>query len=97
MQIITLYKYTRADGGITVSPKKPEFEVECTEMYRLVADEGKALTKDGVETTICTDVESTEGWYEVKVNEEGEIVEEDQATEEDYISALEELGVNFDA
>lgn len=63
MQIITLYQYEREDGGVTVSPIKPD--VEYTEMYRLVADEGKALTKDGVNTTPCTDVESVEGWYEV--------------------------------
>ena len=86
MQTITLYKYVRADGGITVSPKKPE--CEYTEMYRLVADEGMALTKDGVNTTSCVDVESTDGWYEVDA-------EEDEATEEDYIGALEDLGVTF--
>jgi hypothetical protein len=63
MQIIKLYKYTRADGGTTISPNKPD--VEYTEMYRLVADEGKALTKDGEEYTPCVDVETEEGWYEV--------------------------------
>ena len=94
MQTIPLYKYARADGGVIVSPVKPD--CEYTEMYRLIADEGKALTKDGVNTTACTDVESTEGWYEVEVTEEGETIENDQATEGDYISALEELGVNFD-
>lgn len=69
MQIITLYKYNRADGGVTVSPVKPEGEY--TEMYRLVADEGKALTKDGENLTTCVDADSTEGWYEVdEPNEE---------------------------
>lgn len=68
MQIINLYKYQRPDGGVTVSPVQPEGEY--TLMYRLVADEGKLLTKDGNEFTICTDVESIEGWYEVDAPDE---------------------------
>lgn len=63
MQIITLYKYQRADGGVSVSPVKPEGEY--TEMYRLVADEGKALTKDGENLTTCVDTDTADGWYEV--------------------------------
>lgn len=61
MQIIALYRYTRPDGGISVSPIKPN--VEYTEMVRLIADEGKTLT-DGTNTTTCIDVSSTEGWTE---------------------------------
>ena len=68
MKIITLYRYERGNGGVTVSPIKPD--VDYTEMYRLVADEGKALTKDGVNATTCIDVESAEGWYEVDAPEE---------------------------
>lgn len=64
MQTITLYRYTRPDGGISVSPIKPN--VEYTEMVRLVADEGKALT-DGTNTTTCTDVSSAEGWTEIDI------------------------------
>ena len=62
MQTITLYRYTRPDGGISVSPIKPN--VEYTEMVRLIADEGKALT-DGTNTTTCIDVSSIEGWTEI--------------------------------
>ena len=62
MQTIALYRYTRPDGGISVSPIKPN--VEYTEMVRLIADEGKALT-DGTNTTTCTDVSSAEGWTEI--------------------------------
>lgn len=62
MQTIKLYKYTRADGGVTVSPIKPD--TEYTEMYRLVADEGKALV-NGKITTICIDVKSIDGWTEI--------------------------------
>ena len=68
MQIITLYRYTRPNGGITVSPVKPENE-ECTEMYRLVADDGKALAKGDIITS-CTDVYTTEGWTEIDAPEE---------------------------
>ena len=88
MQIINLYKYERVGGGVTVSPVKPE-NTEYTEMYRLVADEGKVLTKDGVNLTACADVESIDSWYEVD-NPDNE------ATEQDYQEALESLGVNFD-
>ena len=63
MQIINLYKYEREGGGVTVSPVKPE--CEYTEMFRLVADEGKMLTQDGENLTACADVESIERWYEV--------------------------------
>lgn len=73
MQRITLYKYTRADGGTTVSPVKPD--CEYTEMVRLVADEGKALT-NGETVTACVDTDSTEGWTEIDAPEETETTEE---------------------
>ena len=66
MQTIALYKYRREDGGVTVSPIKPD--VEYTEMYRLVADEGKVLT-NGETLTTCADVESADGWSEIDVPE----------------------------
>ena len=87
MQIIDLYKYTRPDGGVTVSPVRPEGEY--APMYRLVADEGMALTKDGENLTSCADVESVEGWYEVEAAE-------GEATEQDYLDALNTLGVKTD-
>lgn len=64
MKTIKLYKYVRADGGTTISPIKPEAEVEYTEMSRLVADEGKLLT-NGDYLTSCIDVYSSEGWDEI--------------------------------
>lgn len=63
MQTIIIYRYSREDGGITTSPVKPD--VEYTEMFRLVADDGKALTQDGEKFTSCADVASVDGWYEV--------------------------------
>lgn len=71
MQIIPLYKYERPEGGVTISPVKPE-NTPFTGEVRLVADEGKALTKDGVLLTSCVDVETAEGWYEVDNPEEKE-------------------------
>ena len=68
MQTIALYKYTREDGGVTVSPVKPD--CDYTEMYRLVADEGKVLIKEGLDGRFsCADTLTTEGWEEV--DEEG--------------------------
>ncbi len=63
MKIITLYRYKRADGGINVSPIKPDSR--HTSAYRLIADEGKALFKDGCEPVACIDVDSTDGWCEI--------------------------------
>lgn len=63
MQAIKLYRYNRADGGVTISPVKPDGEY--TEMVRLVADEGKVLTQDGESFTTCIDTDTADGWYEV--------------------------------
>lgn len=79
MQTITLYKYERGNGGVTVSPIQPD--AEYTVMYRLVADDGKMLVNGDVITS-CIDVESTDGWTET-----------DEATEADYQAALAEFGV----
>jgi hypothetical protein len=87
MQIIQLYRYEREGGGVTVSPNEPD--LPYTTLYRLIADEGKVLTKDGQSFTVCADVEDAEGWHEVQD-------ETMNATEDDYIEALEDLGVAFD-
>lgn len=63
MQIIPLYRYNRPDGGVTVSPVKPEGEY--TELFRLIADEGMMLT-DGENFTGCTDTDSLDKWSEVE-------------------------------
>lgn len=62
MQKITLYKFTRKDGGKTVTPVKPEGEY--TELVRLIADEGKALT-NAETVTPCIDTDTAEGWWEI--------------------------------
>ena len=63
MQNITIYRYLRESGGVTVSPEKPD--CEYTEMHRLIADDNKLLT-NGEITTCCIDVESADGWYEIE-------------------------------
>ena len=61
MQTIPLYRYTRPDGGVTVSTVKPD--VDYTELFRIVADEGFVLT-DGTNYTSCTDTDNPGAWSE---------------------------------
>lgn len=58
MQEIPIYRHVRSDGGVTVSPTKPEGDY--TEMVRLVADEGKVLRLPDGTTTSCIDVDKAE-------------------------------------
>lgn len=62
MQTIPLYRYTRPDGGVTVSTVKPD--TDYTGLSRLVADEGYALT-DGVNFTSCIDTDNPAAWSEI--------------------------------
>jgi hypothetical protein len=64
MEIKKLYKYKRKLGGVSVSPIKPN--AEYTEAYRIIADEGKAITLNGVDLFGCVDVDTVDGWYEVE-------------------------------
>lgn len=64
MQIINLYKYQRADGGSTVSPMKPD--LPYSDMYRIIASEGMLVTHNGVDAYPAIDVDSADGWYEIK-------------------------------
>lgn len=67
MPIITLYRYERDGGGITVSPVKPDKHYDL--LYRLVADEGKVLV-NGDTMAVCIDVETAYGWDEIPIPEE---------------------------
>ncbi len=61
-----LYRIHRPDGGVTVSINPPTNTEEKIEtLFRLIADDGKLLTKDGINTTPCIDVDITDGWYEI--------------------------------
>lgn len=62
MQKITLYRYIRPDGGVTVSPVKPD--AKYTVLYRLIADDGMELT-DGVTKTTCVDTDNPDAWTEI--------------------------------
>lgn len=76
MQTIPLYRYTRPNGGISNSPMKPD-TTDYTVKYRLIADDGKALT-DGTIVTGCVDVDSPNSWTEIdapEVHEQGEVTE----------------------
>ena len=63
MVIKDLFKYTRPDGGIDESPVQPAVEYEP--MYRVIADEDKLVTCDGVNLYTCIDAATADGWYEV--------------------------------
>lgn len=84
MQTIPLYRYTRPDGGVTVSTVKPDGDY--TELTRLVADDGYTLT-DGASYTSCTDTDDPALWAEIPGAD-------DEATESDYQDALREMVVN---
>lgn len=89
MQVKTLYRITRPDGGTTVTPNKPT-DAPYTETYRLIADEGMVLT-DGVNTYGCIDTNDTSKFTEIEDNSE----DFQGATEQDYQEALTEMGVNL--
>ena len=61
MNVITLYRVHRADGGITTTPVEPE-EYEST-LFRIVSDDGMELVKGDVRVS-CIDTESLDGWVE---------------------------------
>ena len=67
MQKITLYRYNRPYGGVTLSPQMPD--CDYTELVRQIADEGKILVKGDIQT-ICADVDTDEGWEEIDAPEE---------------------------
>lgn len=63
MVIKNLYKFN-TDNGTTFSLALPEDITEYTLMYRLVADEGKILTKDNNKFYSCIDVTQEQYWNE---------------------------------
>ena len=64
MQTITLYRYTRPDGGVTVSQEQPDEGTAYELRYCLIADEGHSLT-NGEVFTQCTDTATPDAWQEV--------------------------------
>ena len=91
MKKITLYRVTRSDAGIDITPNKPNSD-NYTETYRLIADEGKVLT-DGRNYYGCIDTDEPDKFTEV--NEFNETSSDpDEATTEDLYEALAKLGVS---
>lgn len=63
MIIKPLYRFKRADGGITDSLTKPAGEY--TERVRIIAGDGKLVTKDGENLYSVIDADGAYGFYEV--------------------------------
>ena len=93
MIIMNTYKYYEDERHYCVSPRKPD--CEYTEAVRLIAEEGHAVTNDGINYYYCIDVDSADGWLEIpgEWTEEGVFITADNATEADYLEALAKLGV----
>lgn len=67
MQIKTIYRYVREDGGVTITTERPA--ANYTICYRLVADQGYRLTHNDTDVYEVIDVDSTSGWHEVPYQE----------------------------
>ena len=78
MQTITLYRYTRSDGGVTVSPEQPDEGTAYELRYRLIADEGLSLTNGEVFTS-CTDTATPDAWQEVADGDDTEEISDTAA------------------
>jgi hypothetical protein len=65
MQIVNLYRYEREPGKITTSPVKPDDNIDYSIIYRLIADEGMAIT-NGSSIVECVDTNSLEDWADCK-------------------------------
>ena len=90
MQTRNLYKYETPDG-CAVSLTNPGGAYEP--MYRLIADEGKALIRDGGLT--CTGVVDVPS-ADLPLWEEIDAPPDDEGAQADMVAALRELGVDVD-
>lgn len=75
MRIVDLYRYEREPGKITTSPVKPDDNIDYSITYRLIADEGMAIT-NGSSIVESVDTNSSEGWTDCELPEELTIEEE---------------------
>ena len=72
MQRKMLYKYQRSDGGYTVSTERPESGRGYQVRWRLIAEEGRAIT-NGETTVTVIDVQhrkDCEAWSDCDLPEE---------------------------
>ena len=84
MRKVDLYRYEDANGVVVITPT-PRAEVDIASRVRLIAEEGCVLTNGETETAAI----------DIMLDDIGSWSETSAATEEDYINALEELGVSF--
>lgn len=84
MNTITLY----TGNGASLSPS-PTGRIE-SDYVRLVADDGKMLT-NGLKSAYCIDVHKNDASNWIEVSDDTD----DEATESDYLEALNDLGVNI--
>ena len=75
MQVVSRDRYEREPGKITTSPVKPDDNIDYSIIYRLIADEGMAIT-NGSSIVECVDTNSSEGWTDCDLPEEPAIEEE---------------------
>ena len=71
MTVKTLYRYARADGGVSVSPVEPQ--QKYTVLYRVIAEKGMSLARNGQVFGPVVDTEVQDGWSEVETPKEEEI------------------------
>ena len=89
MQTMTVYRYIRADGGVSVSPDKPEGEY--TELTRIIADEGKLLKLANGDYAGSIDTADASGITEVDEAIVNSRLEELAARQDEAEAALMEL------
>ncbi|MBE6547925.1 MAG: hypothetical protein E7667_03480 [Ruminococcaceae bacterium] len=68
MTVKILYRYKREDGGVSVTPIEPD--QEYTVLFRVIADDGKCLVRDGEVQGCVIDTEYPEGWSEIDIPNE---------------------------
>ena len=76
MIVKTLYKY-QSDKYTVVSLNRPDtddFEI----LFRLIAEDGKALTQDNKIFTYVVDTDTIDGWYET------DYVDPEEGSADDY-------------
>lgn len=64
MTKVNLYRYVEEIGEVIITPNKRK-RTDKAALYRLIADDGKLLIKDGYEPTPCIDTEDITGWGEI--------------------------------
>ena len=83
MQKVNLYRYEEKDGRVIITPDA-RLTKDPPERMRLIADENCLLTNSVIETpAIDVMLDEVDLWYEISGHTE--------ATEADYINALEDF------